>query len=835
MGEWVTGLTQIAKGKSNFKYLFGGPQFGFYMFAVDSAGNVYVAGRMKAGGGFTGIVPADRLGTRIGSAWHMSWNLVFLTQVYPDSLLKLGAAGQIVVNSPGYEEGLFTGTPGSFGTDAPNRPNTNLHAHLILTPVPGGFTWSGMTSTTDGTHKLLFPHSFITQTSGTTTPLGVRGGGTGVVSAAPGTYGITFTLVDQSFDTVTDVQSVTVTTAAQTKFYFSGAGSGTSCDTLHPCPATYFNTAFASAVPGDTFYLNRGDVFPVEIVANASGSAGNPIVVRPYGSGADPYIGGMTDLTGTWTNVGANLWSAPLTTPWPKLLASNSRLWHVAQTPDAGYYIATGQTINTITDAANSGTVTAGDTLVNRPSAFTFNKRKVSSVSAGLITVSSNFTYTGQGGIGWFKINTTPDAPSEYLVQSGSVEVYSLTTPTGISVPTVDTALLSEGVYQEFDSIHFGGNNSGIILAFQGASHNLFNGVTIDYSFDAVQLRSEGSVSFLNCKFRHLTDMGVQKQNLNNYNNTYIGDSLVDIGMNPGMGGDGNQFRFYTGLEAGDSGSVVSHCYIDSMGYCGVTNFGSGFVVDSNSINHVCQILEDGAGIYTWINTLPTWADSPRIIGNYVNGSGSATSHLGSSLDSSSTGNCIYLDDMTRGVLVAHNKVVGATSCGYYDHGPGNVFLYDTSFNSGYSEFLAFECAACATISNLVVKYCSFNGVSRSDNLLHLETVNRDLLTFGFLDSNSLNHQSSASSLYAKDNTGGGVNMSLTAWQSLYGFENHSNFGQLFILYAGNPWLTPKVVILPGVYKDASGVYRNKISLPAISGRPLQLVNLGFFWRFKSK
>lgn len=829
MGEFVTGLTQVAKGKSNFMTVFGGALYSFYFIAEDSTGHLFTAGRNKSAGDLTGVIPADTAGTRIAAAWHVSWNLNILAPVFPDSLTS--HANQIVANNPGYEWGLFTGTPGSFGTDAPNRPNTNLHANLVLTPTVSGFGWNGNPSTTDASHKIMFPYCYISQASGTSINLGVMGGKNGTVLCPPGTYGITYTVIDNSWDTVTTTLSVTVPTATQTGFYFSAAGSGSACTVGAPCPPAYFNTSYAAGAAGDTFYLKRGDVFPIQIVANASGATGNPIVTKPYGTGNLPVIGGRTVLTG-WANVSGNVWQVAYSGPAPTILQHGEAMIGQTMLPDlaGGWFATTSSTLTTLTDATHAALVRIGSKVIIRSSPFTIDTALVTNVTGSVITFSPAATYSGVGGGSWKIMNGTPYEPGQWQDTLSQLRVFSVGAPTGTwTIPTVDTPLLSEGVYQKWDSLRFqGGNSANIILAFQAVSNNQFTNDSVTDGFDGFQFRSEGAVTVNNVVIRHMSDNGVLKQNTNNYNNVFSNMTLFDIGLLPGMGHTGNGSQYYSGIVAGDSGSTVTQCLIDSVGYIGVANYGSGFTVDSNVIVNFCQTLEDGAAVYTWMTT-GTLARQRKILNDICINGGSVYSHLGLTTDFSSAAMGVYLDNFTNNVLVQRCGVLNVNSCAFYDHGANNTFNFCVALNAGYAGFLASEITGGPTITGLSLKNSVLGLNPATPYSVRLNTVNNDLSTFGTLDSNYyLVAYGVTNSLYtfsSVDNPG--TNRGFASWKTNTGYDSHTkylNWPPLAFYYTATPGAVP----ITGFNRDVSlNLYTTgSITLPGYVATILQQLNL---------
>ena len=60
---------------------------------------------------------------------------------------------------------------------------------------------------------------------------------------------------------------------------------------------TKLNSFFYSLAAGESVLFKRGETFSGAITVNQSGSAGNPIVISAYGTGANPVISGFTQVS----------------------------------------------------------------------------------------------------------------------------------------------------------------------------------------------------------------------------------------------------------------------------------------------------------------------------------------------------------------------------------------------------------------------------------------------------------------------------------------------------------------------------------------------------------
>jgi len=827
MGQFVSQCTQVMKNSGiTFTQLSGGGLYTFFFVAQGTQNGSFVilgTGRNKAAGLPAGIVFADSSGSHIGGTYHMGLNIVYWAYLTdPASLVT-----PIVASCPGCADGALTGTPCSFGTDAPSRPNTNLVPHLVVTPFAGGFTWSAATTTTDASHKILWPHSFITQTAGTVSDMGARAGQSGYVTGlAAGSYTIVDTIVDNSWDTVATSQTFTVPSATQTAFYFAASGGGTSCTIGSPCAPSYANTVFASAVGGDTLYFKRGDVFPVQLVANTSGVNGNPIVIRPYGTGKAPIIGGLTTASG-FSSVGGltNVWQTAYTGPFLNFAIWNNAQQTTARSPDLaiGYFIPSSMTINSITDAANASLVTTGTRIAIRSSAFTIDIATVTGVVGNVISFSPNATYTGAGGLGWMILNNTPTAANEWQDTLNQFRVYSVGSPTGTwQIPTVDTCVSIGGTYQEWDSIHImGGNNVNVYVSGHSNNSGLtFVADTSDYGYDGFRMNGEGGMLFRYVVLNQLVDNGMLKQTNNNFNNLWFSPTVTNIGMIPGEGGTGNASQYYCGIVAGDSGSAVRYGRFTNIGYCGVTNFGSGFVVDSNFFTNFCFTLCDGAAVYTWMASPGSFAVSREINGNVGINGGGPMSLNGTTLTNLTS--LIYLDNWTSQVSVGYNSGYNIQGPTYFDHGPSNTFIFNTSYGSPFADFYAQQNGS-LVISGLNVNNNVFGSATTSIPAVRLATTGSNLPTFGTINNNQIVGAWGSSKPFWTFATGlsdPGTFRSPAGWTSNTGYDANSTYQVGYEYFYYNQSASGLPVTFLGYITDLSGgLHSGSVTIPSYNSQ----------------
>lgn len=817
---------EITPGKSNWQTMLNGGYYAYANQAMDQNGTWFGWGRNKPAYLPVGTKPIDGLAANLAAVQPQGWQRPYVTEM----------ADAFVYTSP-----ALSTSQGCFNASTPG-PVTGSPCSLYS---PGSYTThAALSLSTDGTHIFIdatgstttattMPYTTFSQTAGATIKFGIRSYSNSpkdTVTVSPGSYTVKVVVQDPSWGVDSTTQTISVSPGTQTGFYFKVGGLSSTClgpSTANACPPTLFNTVYATEVAGDTNYLNRGDIFPIEIIANVSGASGNPIVTKPYGTGNLPIIGGRTPLTG-WANVSGNVWQVPYTGPQPNILQHGDTILTQTTFPDlvSGWLTPTSMTTTQITDAAHSALVTIGSKIMIRSSGFTIDTGIVSNVSGGVITFAPAASFTGgNGGNGWKVMNLTPYENGQYQDTLGQIRVFSLGSPPGNwTIPTVDTPLLSEGTWQEWDSLRFqGGNNGDIILAFQLTSNNVFNADSVTDGYDGIQIRTEGALTVNNTVFRHFTNGGVWKVNNNNYNNAFINSSVYDAGMHPGMGRTGN-VQSYSGFISGDSGSVVLNCIVDSVGGVGIASYGSGFRIDSNFIINFSQTLNDIGGVYTWIGSGLTYARQRKIINNIIINGGSPTYNLGTTLTGLAAG--IYPDNFSNNILIQGNGI-NNVDYGIYDHGPNISFLFNVVLNARLAQQFFGEVSGGPTITGVVSKYNVFGYTTPGAYNVQLFSIANDLSSFGSLDSNYyLNPIGVTNGLFTQSSVDGGTNRTIASWRSTLGFDANTqylNYAPLIFIASTTGASQP----VYGISRDVYGnTYNGSATIPAYLSAILQRLSL---------
>jgi hypothetical protein len=824
MGEYVNQCTQIAKNANvTWSQIFGGPLYSFYFLAEDNNGNLYGAGRDKAGGIPDGEIPADTLNAgspSIAADYNMSWNHLWFTSL-PD---PLSLTSSIVASCPSCVTGYLTGVPCSYGTDAPSRPNTNLAAHLIITPTANGFTWSSSTSTTDGSHKIMWSQSFITQHSGTSIGLGVQGGESGSVTGiAAGTYVLNDTIVDNAWDTAFTTASVTV--GSQTGFYCDTVGGSDANACTFPSPCASKAHTISQMVSGDTLYMKCNDVW-YSTTYPISG-----IVITSYGTGNKPKNDGSQTLS-AWTSMGNGIWEAYLPNDRATLncVTLNGNLAGMGRYPDTGYLIYTGLTSSMLTSPALTGLTYSyvNGTVCIRPEFSDLDTLHINAQSSTTLTLATSPSILGGRGNGFFFMNhpntllTTTRIGSWYnKVSVDSVQMYFGSA--GPSGQVVKIAVLDTGIYLSglsnvtVENVDFDYFNQ----------YNVFENGTSNILFDSCKVGHSGNNAVTANNAAHSTFRYDTLKNVNNNGAYATGSSstypvwqyclLDSIGMWAGMGQTGAS-NAYTAIAWGYGFGSFKFNTLANIGFNGIYFAGDSCKVVNNFTQNYCEIKCDGGAYYTWYGSLPSLTYGDSVIGNIAINSGSPGS--GIVYDYTDIAFGFYLDNYATKVTLYGNTAAYNTSGGAFVHGAANKFVNNNWYGNLYSQFIAAEISSHAITG--MVYTGNIHGTTGTSFSVVMTSPNNDLNSFCTTCNLNyyLNPIGQTGGFYTKSSVDPGTGRSFASWQSNTGYDAGSSYqnGVLSFVYS-----VPGGKISLGYNaKDALGnIYPGIINLPSYGSSTL--------------
>ncbi|MEO1654400.1 MAG: right-handed parallel beta-helix repeat-containing protein, partial [Bacteroidota bacterium] len=147
---------------------------------------------------------------------------------------------------------------------------------------------------------------------------------------------------------------------------------------------------------------------------------------------------------------------------------------------------------------------------------------------------------------------------------------------------------------------------------------------------------------------------------LNGNNYQIVNNQFYDIGLVRGMGFN------YGALVIDVDDMLFESNRIKDVGYIGLNFSGDDVLIQKNEISHVCRILDDGGGIYTFNGFEKRNADNNRIVRlNYIHDVFSALDGAGYSIPLSCG---VYLDSGVRNVEVSQNTIRDCQGAGVYVH-----------------------------------------------------------------------------------------------------------------------------------------------------------------------
>lgn len=578
-----------------------------------------------------------------------------------------------------------------------------------------------------------------------------------------------------------------------TTFYFSASGNDNNAGTSTGAPwrtIAKFNSVFASKSPGDFFLFNRGDVFYGNLIISRSGSIGLPITIGAYGSGAQPIITGLSDVTG-WTSLGSNKWQTSAA------ISNQRQLYNVfvngvpvqqGRYPNAGYftYQAGTQTAKTSGSLPASSTNWTGAVAVIRKNNWIMDNDTI------LTHAGTTFTHTyhdlpnnypGLAGYGFFiqSDSRTLDVQNEWYYNPSSrlLMIYSTSSPVNVKVPTIDTLVtVLRRSYITFDNLSFIGSNK--YTFFISGPNMTIQNCNIDYSgqegiWGGNNFGSPFSPNFrlLNTTVNHTNNNSVTLQT--EFTNYLIDHCTIkNSAVIPGMGKTGE--KTYVGFFAFASGGEVKHCIIDSTGYIAVDILGNNIIIDSNYIAHWNLTKMDGGGVYTWLGS-GTVNTGCKVYNNIIIDAFGATA---GTTESNGLSHGVYLDANTNNYEVYNNTFanIGYSGMFMYSGASNNNFHNNTSYNNTITQLLQYNqfTNGQPTINNTVKSNIL---VSKTSTQLTGKFSTRDALStftasMGTFDSNYYARPIDDNLTIQALSNSGTNNYNLAQWKTVSGKDIHS-------------------------------------------------------------
>src|SRR5436190_3997674 len=486
--------------------------------------------------------------------------------------------------------------------------------------------------------------------------------------------------------------------AAGRVYYISSAGDDANDAGGVDKPWATLSKVTAVVRAGDTVRLRCGDVFYGTFKPPVSGTAAAPITLEPYGDGAKPVITGFKPV-GNWTPVGNGRYEATLAAFPSEPLAMvrfNGRLQPKGRLPKKGF--AEGFRIRShvknsqITSLEDIPEVTGGE-IVQKKYQWIIDRGRIDEISrnpnGGKTEATIKFTdfpgtrYECFDKHGFFVQNhvncLTEPGDWCYDAATRKLTVYSGSGPPGdgqVEAAGIDVlADLSGKSYIRCSNIAFVGSNadaarldSSAHVSFEGCDFSCVgrNGISVVPVEGKRWYRESHHGTVRNCRISDVNNNGIDAGK--NPDWTIVGNTLVNIALNPGMGGNGD--GQHIAVYAPGDDSLVQYNDISYVGYTGVYFTGNGTQIRNNHVHHFCMIKSDGGGIYTYEGEARKAYPRPRQVDrNIVHDGVGAIDGACSADEKNPYGpQCqgLYMDGNAADVIVSNNTVFNVASAGLW-------------------------------------------------------------------------------------------------------------------------------------------------------------------------
>jgi parallel beta-helix repeat protein len=599
-----------------------------------------------------------------------------------------------------------------------------------------------------------------------------------------------------------------LTTAfGQTTYYVSNAGndahSGRSAD------APFQSIAKVNALslkPGDQVLFRRGDTFRGTVQIRQSGTAGSPIVVDAYGSGAKPVLAGSVPVTG-WTSVGPNTWQATCPecgsqvtglfrdgTPLPLGRYPN------ADAPNRGYLTVQSHAgKNQLTSQQTLTTTWTGGEVVVRPNQWIMDRAPITQQSGNTLTLNNSSRYDLADGWGYF-IQSHPatlDQAGEwyYNPANRTIRLYEPGNPNG--QPLTATAYaeclnLTNVSYVSVRNLHLTQARSTNLIVNSGTNLTFSGNDITDAGEDGLLVTGFGSdVLAENNRIEDANNNGCVIQPYQNV--TFRGNTIRRAGIWPGRGrsGDGT----YVGLNSLARQAVIENNVLDQVGYNGVS-YTTQTTLRRNVISNFCLVKSDGSGLYIW-NSARQVMNDIRIESNLIfNGIGAPEGTPGGAY---SGANGIFFDECVTNATATDNTVFNCHGLGFFLHASSAITLTgNTAYNNGEGQLaLTHNHGLCPPRENTIRSNVFVSRLASQFNVKYESNAN-DLGSFGTFDQNvyarPFEDLFKVRAVYHNGSGIVGADLSLTQWQNQFGKDlNSKNSPLTFKPFKLTPVGTPKL------------------------------------------
>ncbi|MBN1984880.1 MAG: right-handed parallel beta-helix repeat-containing protein, partial [Prolixibacteraceae bacterium] len=565
--------------------------------------------------------------------------------------------------------------------------------------------------------------------------------------------------------------------------------------------------------PGDQVLFSRGDHWVGTLTVNGSGTAGSPVVYGAYGTGEDPKIYASEEITG-WTKHSGNIYKATFGKEIKQIFIDGNRA-KLARYPNSGYLSVTSVLGSTkfSSSGLNSGINYTGAAWVGRSTAFTIYSKTVTASSSQTLTINSAPYGSLGAGEGFFLADKLEflDSPGEWYYDAASGTVY-LWTPSGDSPGnhTIRGAILDNGInissknYVKVENLAILHSSTDAIYINNGDYITIHNNNIVAPDEHGIHIPSGGSsaTTITNNKIYNANTNGIRLYSNSSVisDNLVQGTGLLDNINKTATAGD----NFGSGMYLRGNDIKTTYNRIINSGYNGINWKGQNCLISYNYINGACQVLDDGAGIYTYngSNYSAPGSKGSEVLHNIilnVHGNSEGFTH------SYNTGYGIYMDNNTHHIQIKNNLVSGASS-GICLHDAGAI---EVSNNTVMDALLAVRISGVKAVNT--IQNNLFYLTNRTGNFVWWKNSHQHMI-FKMESSVSCDYNTYIDHYESAPFSHGGGDRTFDQWKSLTKKDTHSTFdnsplakGETEELFYNDTKQAKTITLEKTIYKDLDG------------------------------
>ena len=552
---------------------------------------------------------------------------------------------------------------------------------------------------------------------------------------------------------------IPVGTATTQKYYVCATGdNSTGLDSAHAWQTiAKLNANMASINAGDSILFHRGETFYGSVVLVNSGSAGLPIVIGAFGTGAKPTISGFTPLV-TWTNVSGNTWqSVPLRVP-----KRNVNILTIAGLPQplgrSPWFVYQSASTTVINSTALTGAPSyIGAEIVIRANGPVAEKGTVTAQVGTTVTYANNTQpienntrtpfITGTTGYGYFfqRYATSLDAQGEWFFDSATarVRLFTTTNPSTLSVKisTLDTVfLLSNKSYITITGLKIEGGGVYGVESVAGSNITINNCDFVNntksiYVYNSDDTRIEDNTFDYSLNGAVFVGNTFAKRiNINRNTVTNTG-TLIGNGVFNSPHDLNGIVALNDSARANNYINVLSNV-VSNTGSSSIQFQGSNVIVRKNIADTMANVVDGNAGVFT---TVQNTSLNNIIYFNRTVDSNFVSNGIGAPLGAP-TGHSdvagIDMNDQTNNVTVKKNTVYNIAGDGIRINSANAITITDNLVYNSTNAIGLYK-RDFGTIRNLSLRRNIFFAKTASQFALLFNSGNvNDIPLFGTADSN---------------------------------------------------------------------------------------------------